>query len=147
MKKEPEQLFAVYILGLAYSAASRHDDAASMAERAASLSNRGSFYLGVLAGTYARAGRAAEAMAVLGELTSRMRSEYVSPLCLAKGYVALGEKERGLDLLAGAIAEQNPYLYWIHQDPWWDPIRSEPRFIELASRVGSGVMKGYSASD
>ncbi|UCC71811.1 MAG: hypothetical protein JSV86_15760, partial [Gemmatimonadota bacterium] len=142
LEKEPEQLFAAYILGLAYSAASRHDDAARMAERAVSLSNRSSFYLGVLAGTYARAGRDAEAIAVLDELNSRMTAEYVSPSCLAKAYIALGEKERGLDLLAEAIAEQDPYLYWIHQDPWWDPIRSEPRFSELASRVGSGVMKG-----
>ncbi|UCC83740.1 MAG: hypothetical protein JSW46_02060, partial [Gemmatimonadota bacterium] len=136
LEKEPEQLFAAYILSLIYIAASRHDDAARMAERAVSLSNRSSFHLGVLAGTYARAGRDAEAITVLDELNGRMTSEYVSPSCLAKGYVALGEKERGLDLLARAIAEQNPYLYWIHQDPWWDPIRSEPRFRELASRVG-----------
>jgi serine/threonine-protein kinase len=145
LEKEPEQLFAVYMLGLAYSAASRHDDAANMAERAVSLSNRSSFYLGILAGTYARAGRDAEAMAVLDELTARMTSEYVSPLCLAWGYVALGEKKRGLDLLARAIVEQNPYLYWIHQDRWWDPIRSELRFAELAKQVGSGVMKRASA--
>ena len=147
MEKEPEQVFAVYGLGMAYCAAVRHDDAASMAERAVSLSNRNSFYLGVLAGTYARAGRDAEAMAVLDELNDRMTSEYVSPSCLAKGYVALGEKERGLELLARAIAEQNPYLYWIHQDPWWDPIRSEPRFTELARQVGSGVVNRYSPSD
>lgn len=77
----------------------------------------------------------------------RMAERAVSLACLAKRYVALGVKERNLDLLARAIVEQNPYQYWIHQDPWWDPIRSEPRFIEPASRVGSGVMKDYSPND
>jgi tetratricopeptide (TPR) repeat protein len=140
LEKEPGHLFAIYELGLAFSAASRHDDAVIMAERAASLSSRSSFYLGVLAATYARAGREVDARAVLDELTTRMASEYVSPLCLAWGRIALGERDRGLDLLARAMVERDPLLYWIHQDLWWDPIRSDPRFSELASRVGTGVV-------
>jgi serine/threonine-protein kinase len=140
LQREPGHLFAAYMLGMAYGAESKHDDAVSMAEQAASLSNRSPFHLGVLAGTYARAGRDGDAEAVLDELTARMTSEYVSPLILAWGRVALSETDRGLDLLAKAMAQRDPLLYWIHQDLWWDPIRSETRFSDLASRVGSGVV-------
>ena len=59
----------------------------------------------------------------------------------------MNEKEKALEYLAKAVAEQSPYLFSIHVDAQYDTLRSDPRFSELASQVGSGVVKSYSVAD
>ncbi|UCC83742.1 MAG: tetratricopeptide repeat protein, partial [Gemmatimonadota bacterium] len=145
LEREPEYLLAVYLLSYACSMAGRHDDAVRMAERALALAKQAPFFKGVLAAVYGRAGREDEARSILAELSERMTSEYISPLSLLWGYLGLKEKEKALEYLAMAVAEQSPYLFAIHVDANYDSLRSDPRFTELASRVGSGVVKSASA--
>ena len=80
------------------------------------------------------------ARAILDDLHACEESRYVSPMWLARLHIALGEKEPALNALTEAVAEGTPYVYLIHQDAILDPLRSDPRFIELASEVGSGVV-------
>ena len=145
VEREPGYLLALFLLSYTYSVAGRHNDAVRMAERAATLAKQAPFLKGALAGCYGRAGREDEAGSIIAELIERMASEYVSPLFLLWGYVGLKEKEKALEYLAKAVAEQSPYLFPIHVDAWYDHLRSDPRFTELASQVGSGVVKGASA--
>lgn len=81
-----------------------------------------------------------EARAILEDLHACEDSQYVSPLWLVWLYIGLGEKEHALDALAEAIAERSAYLWIIRQSAFFDPLRSDPRFAELASQVGSGVV-------
>ena len=151
MRKAPTYAFALFLLAPAYSYASRHADAIEMGERLVSVSQEASFFKTIfktiLANVYCRAGMRGKARAIVDELSERRRSEYVSPLTLAWGFGALGDTEAALDHLAQAVDEHSPYLFAIHQDPFWDPLRSQPRFTELASQVGSGVVKSYSPAD
>jgi serine/threonine-protein kinase len=147
VERDPRYLMAVWLLSWAYSCASRHDEAVRAGERALALSNEANFWKGSLASGYAQAGLRDKALKLLEDLSERMASEYVSPLMLAWGYLALGDEEKGLELLAQAVAEQSPYLFSIHRDPQYDKIRSHPRFAELVEQVGSGVVKRYSPSD
>jgi len=145
VEREPGYLLALFLLSYTYSLAGRHDDAVRMAERAATLAKQAPFFEGALAGFYGRAGREEEARSILAELSERTASEYVSPLFLLWGYLGLKEKEKALEYLAKAVEEQSPYLFTIHVDAQYDYLRSDPRFIELASQVGSGVVKGAGA--
>jgi serine/threonine-protein kinase len=145
VEREPEYLLAVFLLSYAYSLAGRHDDAMRMGERALTLAKQAPFFKGALAGVYGRAGREDEARSILAELNERTTSEYISPLFLLWGYLGLNEKEKALEYLTMAVAEQSPYLFSIHVDANYDSLRSDPRFIELASQVGSGVVKSASA--
>lgn len=81
-----------------------------------------------------------KARAILDELRACEDSQYVSPQSLAWIHVGLGENEYALDRLAQAVAEGTPYMFNIHQVALYDPLRSDPRFAELASQVGSGVV-------
>jgi TolB-like protein len=147
VERDPRYLMAVWLLGWGYTCGSRHDEAVRTGERALALSNEANFWKGGLALWYGRAGQRDEALELIDDLSERMASEYVSPLVLAWGYLGLGDEEKFFEWLTQAVAEQSPYLFSMHLDPQYDPFRSHPRFTELASRVGSGVVNRYSASD
>jgi TolB-like protein/Tfp pilus assembly protein PilF len=141
VKKEPGYALALFFLAVAYGYASRHGDAVETGERLVAATQNASVFKGVLASLYGMAGSPEKARAIVDELQERSRSEYVSPLPLAWALIYLGETEAALDRLAEAVDEHSPFLLSIHQDAVYDPLRSQPRFAELASRVGSGVVK------
>jgi DNA-binding winged helix-turn-helix (wHTH) protein/tetratricopeptide (TPR) repeat protein len=55
---------------------------------------------------------------------------------LAIFYAGLGEKDRALACLYKAYEEHDPWLVWIKVAPFYDNLRSEPRFTELVRKVG-----------
>jgi hypothetical protein len=61
---------------------------------------------------------------------------YVSPVGLARLYVAFGELEQALASLERAYAMHDDQLEFLHVDPNLDPLRSDPRFQDLVRRVG-----------
>jgi serine/threonine-protein kinase len=137
---DPSYLFAVWVLSFTYSDMSRHDDGVRLGERAVALSNDALFFKSWLGCAYGKAGMHERARAILEDLQACEDSQYVSPLWLVWLYIGLGEKDHALDALAEAIAERSAYLWIIRQSAFFDPLRSEPRFAELASQVGSGVV-------
>jgi hypothetical protein len=46
-------------------------------------------------------------------------------------HVALGNHDEALELLAKAVAERDPWLVWFGTEAKLDPLRSDPRFIEI----------------
>jgi len=141
VEKEPGYALALFILAIAYGDVSRHADAIETGKRLVAATQDASFSKGALANLYASAGAPEKARAIVDELRGRSRSEYVSPLPLVWALLALGETEAALDRLAEAVDEHSPFLFVIHHDPVFDPVRSHPRFVQLASRVGSGVVR------
>ena len=51
-------------------------------------------------------------------------------------YIALGEREQAFTWLERAYAEHDLQLQYLGLYPGFDPIRSDPRFIDLMRRVG-----------
>jgi hypothetical protein len=49
--------------------------------------------------------------------------------------MGLGDKDRALTYLEQAYEEQDPQLFYLKVVPFWDPLRSEPRFQALLRRV------------
>jgi hypothetical protein len=88
----------------------------------------GSAYLGC---AYSRAGKVAEARAVLNKLELAAKQTYISPYLLALLHSALGEVGHAFDYLESARRERNPMLAFIRDDPYLDPLRSDARFHEL----------------
>jgi serine/threonine-protein kinase len=72
---------------------------------------------------------------VLGELHQRARESFVSPTCFALVHAGLGEYDQTFEWLESALAGRDPGLLYLRYYPEWDPIRDDPRFAELISRI------------
>jgi serine/threonine-protein kinase len=138
--RDPDDLLSVWLLEAMYFNMERYVDAAQLGERAVALSGGAWHFKCSVARAYVRAGNPEKAVATLDELHAAADSEYVSPLWLTWIHVTLGEEEKALHHLERAVAQRAPYLFFIHQDHFYSPLWSDPRFGELASKVGSGVV-------
>jgi TolB-like protein/DNA-binding winged helix-turn-helix (wHTH) protein/Tfp pilus assembly protein PilF len=87
--------------------------------------------------TYARWGRQAEARRALARLKQSLRpSDPHTTLLLIQALVCTDQKDQAIGLLQKAYSEHSNVVLGLKVDPVYDPLRSDPRFIELLRRVG-----------
>jgi len=55
---------------------------------------------------------------------------------LANAYVLVGMRDKAIDTLFEGLTLHEPGLLQIRQDPDFDPIRDDPRYLELIRRIG-----------
>jgi TolB-like protein/Flp pilus assembly protein TadD len=80
-------------------------------------------------------GRKSEAEKLLRELQDRYREEYILPSDFARVHAALGNKDEALTWLEKAHQEREWNMILIRVSPWWDSLRSDPRFDDLVERM------------
>ena len=73
---------------------------------------------------------------MLAELIERLKTEYVNPYDIAFVYAGLGEKEKAVAWLEKAFQERTIAIVSLKVDPYWDSLRTDPRFADLLRRVG-----------
>jgi TolB-like protein/Tfp pilus assembly protein PilF/tRNA A-37 threonylcarbamoyl transferase component Bud32 len=86
--------------------------------------------------TYARMGRIAEARKVLDDMLERSKEGYVPPTHIANVYFALGENDRGFELLDEAYEDNDMWLSWLKIDPLYDSVRSDSRYTAMLKKMG-----------
>jgi len=72
---------------------------------------------------------------MIEELEQRSLRGYVEPYYLALIYVGMGDREQALDELEQAYAAKCQWLTFLKVERIFDPLRSDPRFIELLKKV------------
>ncbi|MFI5166107.1 MAG: winged helix-turn-helix domain-containing protein [Thermoanaerobaculales bacterium] len=82
-----------------------------------------------------RAGRKAEARALLANLKSVARDGYVPALDRAKIYAGLGETDTSLQWVSRAIEQHEPEILELPSKAIWDGLRDDPRFTELLRKM------------
>ena len=132
---EPENPMALWFLGFVLIGTEQFDEAIQILERAASVSNRSSAVLGVLVRAYARAGRRAEALRVLDELHRRRQAGYVPPAAFLNAYLGLGDTEEAFAWLERAAEERSNMTQYLKVHPYFDPLRTDPRFPAFLRRA------------
>jgi TolB-like protein/Flp pilus assembly protein TadD len=126
----------LWYLGFSLIAKGQPEDAIPVLEKAISITNRSPGVIGVLIRAYARAGRREDALPLLDELKRRRQKGYVPAGAFVNAYLGLGDKEQTFAWLERAYQEQSNILQFLKVHPFFDPIRGDPRFAELARRVG-----------
>jgi tetratricopeptide (TPR) repeat protein len=92
--------------------------------------------LGHLGNAFARAGRVREARDCLREIKERLKDENVGLYEVAFIHAGLGERDQAFEWLEKAYAERDQGLIFMLVDPTLDPLRSDPRFLDLLRRMG-----------
>ena len=124
-----------WYLGMSLIANGQPDEAITVLEKALGT-GRNPAVMGVLVRAYAHAGRREEALRLLDELKRRQRTTYVPTAAFVNAYLGLGDNEQALAWLERAYQEQSNILQLIKVHPFFDPLRSDPRFVDLVHRVG-----------
>jgi tetratricopeptide (TPR) repeat protein len=132
--QDPDYVPALTLLARALAATGQYDAALGQLQRAERGLSRES-YLSFRAYIEAAAGDTAQAETSLRELRALSSSTYVSPYYLALIYTALGRHDEALSELERAYQEQDSTLVSVNIDPRFDPIRSDPRFGALITRM------------
>lgn len=85
---------------------------------------------------YGEQGRREEAVAVLAQLDSLSKGQYVTAYARALVYTALGDKDSAFAWLERGFQERTHWMVWLKRDRRWAPLRADARFVDLVKRVG-----------
>jgi pentatricopeptide repeat protein len=124
-----------WYLGLALIANGQPEEAITVLEKALGP-DRNPAVMGVLVRAYAHAGRRREALRLVDEMKRRQQTSYVAAAPFVNACLGLGDNDQALAWLERAYEEQSNMLQLIKVHPYFDPLRGDPRFVDLVHRVG-----------
>ena len=135
LELDPNSYYAHWILGWIDIEAGKFNEALPELQKASAMDSPPAV-VGWLGYAYAAAGERAKAEAMIAELNQMSSRRFVSPFCTAIIYLGLGEKRRALEGLEKAYEARSQFLQVLKVDRMFDPLRSDPGFIELLKKVG-----------
>jgi len=134
---DPNFVGGRWALARCYDAKGMTDSAIAYAQEAIALShNTLVLFIADLGHAYASAGKKEEAIGVLRELAKIGKQRYIDPCLTAHIYVAMAEKESAFEWLDRAFETRSTWVPYLPMDPWFDPLRDDPRFEALLQRAG-----------
>jgi TolB-like protein/DNA-binding winged helix-turn-helix (wHTH) protein/lipoprotein NlpI len=123
-------------LGLVYESAGRYNQASAEFEKYRALSGNILQFKARVAHLYALQGRRADALRLVEEVKAAHKPGDRLSYPIAWVYVALGDKDRAFRWLESLYTEHADDLVDLNDDPPLEPLHSDPRFQDLARRVG-----------
>ena len=122
-------------LGMAYVQLKRFDEAIITYEKADRLSRGMAEIKAGLGHAYGEAGKTAKAREILRELNRFSHQWHIPPVQIAYVHISLGEKDMAFKMLEKAFREKSWELAFLGVEPWFDPLRDDPRFVDLHNRM------------
>jgi len=133
---DPDSFLPHFLAGLIFERGGLFPAAIESLEKAWKASGESVLIRAVLSGTFALAGRPADARAILQELEQYPAEKYVSPIPVALTLAALGEFDVAFARLEEGVRIRCPRAVWLKVDPRFDLLRSSPQFASLLLRLG-----------
>jgi Tfp pilus assembly protein PilF len=132
----PHYTNARWGLGFALIMNDQIDEAISELEKTVATMDPSPGSIAMLATAYGLASNRAEALRLVEELKQRREKGYIPSGAFITPYLALGNYDQAFFWFEEAYKEQSAILQWIKVTPLFDPVRGDPRFIDLQRRVG-----------
>jgi TolB-like protein/Tfp pilus assembly protein PilF len=136
LEMDPNLGFAHWLLGLGYMYKGSYEPAILALQKSIPLSGDSPDEPASLAHAYALSGKKMEARKILEELKQQAKRKYISPGTIADLYGLIGDKDQAFALFEKACDERDNMVVLLKVDPYFDPLRSDPRFTNLLRRVG-----------
>jgi eukaryotic-like serine/threonine-protein kinase len=136
---DPNYVWAHVRLGEAYENAGRHAEAVAQTRTTLAVMAHMHVARGakvIEAHLYAADGKRAKALKVLEEVRDSAERTPMDAYAMSQVYAALGEKGEAMRWLEQAYRDRVNFVAFAGVDPWFDPLRPDPRFQDLLRRVG-----------
>ena len=127
---------ALWELGFPLIANGQAEEAIPELEKVVAASDRSPGSVELLATAHARAGHRADALLLINELKRRRQKSYVPAGAFINPYLALGDYDQAFVWFEKAYEEKSNILQFLKVHPFFDPVRGDPRFVDLVHRVG-----------
>jgi tetratricopeptide (TPR) repeat protein len=137
IEMDPNYLLSYWFLGAGYMGKGMWKEAISAEEKAVALSEGSPHFIGYLGMAYAMSGQKDKARRTLNRLEKLSKERYVSNYSKAMVYLGLGEKDQMFEYLEKAYEAREPVLTLSSKvAPYFDSVRSDPRFKALLKKMG-----------
>jgi TolB-like protein/DNA-binding winged helix-turn-helix (wHTH) protein/Flp pilus assembly protein TadD len=134
MELDPNFALAHYQLGQSFLQEHRYGEAIAELQKAVALSGGSTTCTASLAYAFAVSGRGSEALKILNDLKNRSNGSSSNAPEISLVFLGLGDKDEAMAWLEkGYAARFNPGVL---RRPWFNSLRSDPRFQDLLHRVG-----------
>ena len=135
LELDPTFIPAHMFLGQAHEESGEFAKAIAAFEQCVELSRRHPPYLAELGHAFAVSGRNADALKVLDELKEMSSRRYVAARGIAEIHIGLGDVDTAFSWLERAFEQRNGWLIHIRENPRYDRLRSDPRYLDLVRRM------------
>ena len=132
---EPDYPLGHIWLGMASVQKGKPDAAVEEFRKAGGVPQGNLMALALLGHAYGRAGRRAEALAVIQELEKAARTRFVSAAYFTLVYLGLGDRAKFFEWFEKSYRERSALMVRLKVEPMLDPVRSDPRFQVFLKRM------------
>ncbi|MHC4534031.1 MAG: TPR end-of-group domain-containing protein, partial [Planctomycetota bacterium] len=135
LQMDADFLPAFYHLAATHTRKSMFEENIALYKKAATLRGRDATSLAGLAFAYAATGNIRETQTLLQEALVRSKEEYVPASLFSLIYAHLNDKNRAFNWLNKVIEQQHWSAILLKVDPFWDPLRKDPRFNDVLKQM------------
>ncbi len=136
LEMDPNFAYAHWMLGCVYTQKPTLGDGIAECQKAIALEADNPRYVAMLGVAYAKSGRRNEALKILGDLQELSKRRFVSPGASALILANMeGKREETMEELERAYEDHWWNMYQVKVQPWFDSLRSDPRFQALLRRM------------
>ena len=135
LELNPHFSLAYLFLGLTLILLGNPNEGIETIETGDRLLERTPLSMALLSLAYSRVERIEDAQTLLAELQGLVGKANVSSFHLGIGHLGLCEIDKSLDFFEKAIEERNSLIFNFFASPFFDPIRSHPRYKSLVRKM------------
>ena len=136
LELNPQFSLGYFDIGMAYATTGKLEESAAAFKRASELSGNELSRIHTEATTCAMMGDRKRARELFEKLKELSKTNYISPIILAVLPMLLGDLDAAFELIEQAYAEKANALVYLNVEPFFDPLRPDPRYAKLIEKMG-----------